>query len=68
MLFFGVVLFSVVLEQFLEMINKIKEFHKTFDEGDSLARFFGVLEKFNNNKPLELELRSKIEKHFDYKW
>jgi hypothetical protein len=38
------------------------------DEGDELARFFGLIRRFNDNVPLKISLKEQIEKHFDYKW
>ena len=43
-------------------------FNQSLDDGDNLAKFFGVLRRFNNNKPFNIELKEKIEDHFDYKW
>jgi hypothetical protein len=61
MLLFGVSIFSYIMGNFLEMIQKIKEFKKEFDDGDNLSKFFGVLEKFNNNKPFDIDLKRRIE-------
>ena len=38
------------------------------DEGDELARFFGLIRRFNDNVPLKISLKEQIERHFDYKW
>jgi hypothetical protein len=38
------------------------------DEGDELARFFGLIRRFNENVPLKISLKEQIERHFDYKW
>lgn len=68
MLLFGVAIFSFIMGNFIEMFNQIISYNDTLDEGDKLAKFFGVIERFNNNKPFNLELKRKIEEHFDYKW
>ena len=68
MLLFGVSIFSYIMGKILEMINVFKDFEQGFDDGDNLSKFFGVLEKFNNNKPFDIDLRRRIEKHFNYKW
>ncbi len=38
------------------------------DNGDELTKFFCVLKRFNGDKEIDLELREKIELHFDFKW
>ena len=68
MLLFGVAIFSLCMGNFIEMVGQINEFNQTLDDGDSLARFFGVMHRFNHNRPFNIELKRKIEKHFNYKW
>ena len=68
MLLFGVAIFSLCMGNFIEMVGQINEFNQTLDDGDSLARFFGVIHRFNHYKPFNIELKRKIEKHFNYKW
>jgi hypothetical protein len=38
------------------------------DEGDTLARFFGLMTKFNKGKDFKVELKKKIEAYFAYRW
>ena len=33
-----------------------------------MARFFGLMENYNLGKQMKLDLKLKIEEHFDYKW
>ena len=33
-----------------------------------LSKFFGTIKKFNNNVPVDLDLKRKIEAFFAYKW
>ena len=47
MLLFGVAIFSFIMGKFIEMVDQIKEFNRGLDDGDSLSKFFGVIEKFN---------------------
>ena len=68
MLLFGVAIFSIFMGKFIEMMNQINQFNETLDDGDSLSRFFGTIEHFNHNKPINIELKRKIESHFNYKW
>jgi|TARA_B110000285_G_scaffold139713_1_gene156361 hypothetical protein len=68
MILFGVMIFSYCMGKFIEMMTTVLEFNSTLEDGDSLSKFFGVCEKFNNNQPFNLELKRKIEAHFNYKW
>ena len=36
--------------KFIEMIDEYKAMNADLEEGDELAKFFGLLEKFNNGK------------------
>ena len=65
---FGVAIFQILMSKFIEVLQEFQEFNKELDQGDQLSRFFGVLEKFNNNEPIKLELKKQIESFFDYKW
>jgi hypothetical protein len=40
----------------------------SFDEGDSLSQWLGLLKRFNSGRPLSLTMKDKIEKYFDYRW
>lgn len=68
MLMLGVSIFSMAMGRFIEMVEQIKAFNQTLDEGDQLSRFFGVIERFNHGKPINMELKREIEEHFNYKW
>jgi len=68
MLLFGVSIFSMAMGRFIEMVEQIKQFNQSLDEGDQLSRFFGVIERFNHGKPINMELKRDIEEHFNYKW
>jgi hypothetical protein len=51
-LLFGVAIFSYIMSIFIEMLNSFKEANADLDDGDELARFFGLLKKFNNGKSI----------------
>lgn len=68
MLLFGVAIFSVIMGRFIEMVHQMKEFNRELDDGDNLSRFFSVCERFNERKPLNLQLKRKIEQFFQFKW
>ena len=67
-LLFGVAIFSLVMGKFTEIVEEFKDFNKEIDYGDELSRFFGLLCKYNNQLPIDLSLKRKIESHFEYKW
>ena len=65
---FGVAIFSIIMGDFISMLNTITEFNEEFEEGDALARFFGVLKAFNRGEFIKTELKEQIEQYFDYRW
>ena len=67
-LLFGVAVFSLFMGVFIEMIEKYKEVAADLEEGDNLARFFGVMKRYNNDIDIDLELKRRIEDYFDYRW
>ena len=61
MLLFGVAVFSYIMGQLLEMIEKIKKLDNEFSDEETLEKFFVVIrDKFNYGKPLKKELRDQI--------
>ena len=68
MLLFGVAIFSLFMGVFIEMIDKFKEVNAELDNGDGLAKFFGVMRRFNGNVDIKLDLKREIEFYFDYRW
>ena len=67
-LLFGVAIFSYIMGNFIEILQQFKEFHEDLEDGDNLMKFFGTLKKFNNHLHIKLELKKRIENHFDYQW
>lgn len=65
---FGVAIFSVVMGDFVTMIGVIQDFNEDYNEGEKLARFFGVLKAFNRGQMIKQDLKEKIEKYFDHRW
>ena len=64
----GVLIFSIIMSNFSEILRKVEELNSDLEKGDDLTRFFGLLKKFNGGKSINHELISKFEKFFDYKW
>ena len=67
-LLFGVAIFSYIMGNFIDILSEFKEFHKDIGDGDNLSKFFGTMKYFNGQKVIPLELKNKIEAHFDYRW
>ena len=67
-LLFGVATFSYVLGEFLDIVNKFTEFDREYEEAYQLDKFFGTLQKFNENIPISEKLTMKIQEFFSYKW
>lgn len=54
--------------KFIEMIEAYKLVNADLDDGENLAKFFGLLTKFNNGKPIDEKFKQKLEAFFDYRW
>lgn len=67
-LLFGVAIFSYIMGNFIEILNKFQNMNADIDEGDDLAMFFGLLKRFNGNRELNHNLVEKIINHFDIRW
>lgn len=52
----GLIIFSLITGQFLEVIDKYTVMHSDNGDSDSLGKFLGLLVKFNHNRPLSQEL------------
>jgi len=33
-----------------------------------LHKWFGLIKRFNNGRPVSIEMKERIEKYFDYRW
>ena len=47
MLLFGVAIFSYILSIFRDIIQQVSTFNADLDDGDNLAKFFGIMKHFN---------------------
>ena len=65
---FGVMIFSYIMGNFIDIMNEFTIVTADINDGDNLTKFFGVLEKFNQNSPILLKLKVKIEQYFEYRW
>ena len=67
-LVFGVAIFSMIMGNFIEIIQTFQTFNDDLDEGEDLNRFFGVLRKFNYDEPVPDAFKRRLEKYFEYRW
>ena len=52
-LLFGVLITSVVMENFNQMLNKLKEIDSQYQDYENLYLFIGTIQRFNEDQPLE---------------
>ena len=67
-IFFGNFLFGLIITNFDQMMFDIKKFMYDSDDAENLSKFFNLIAKFNKGKQINLEIRERIEKHFEFKW
>jgi hypothetical protein len=67
-LLIGVSVFSYIMGNFIEIIGVMGEINGSFNDGDNLTRFFGLIKRFNNDRDINRDLMLKIEDYFEYKW
>ena len=67
-LLFGVLIFSYIMGLFIEIIDTVKKNNADPGDGDNLAKFFGILRKFNMEKHMGIKMKQEIESYFDYRW
>ena len=67
-LLFGVAIFSYVMGNFIDIIHEMQALSATFDDGDNLSKFFGLIKNFNHDRDMEPKLARQIEEYFEYKW
>ena len=65
---FGVMMTSFLMDNLIQMINKIRFLNKNHEESQMLALFLGTMKRFNGNSPLPEQLVSKLEEFFMYRW
>ena len=50
------------------MIDTLLGLKEDFDEGEELTKFFEIMKRFNNYRPINIEVKKEIEQFFNYKW
>ena len=67
-LFGGIIVFSTVQGTLTEILGDIELLSQDLDEGDQLSKFIGLIAHFNEDEPMPLAKKQKIEQFFDFKW
>ena len=67
-LFLGVMIFSYIMGNLVEIINNIKDLDVSFDDGDQLSKFFGLLKHMNGHIEMDQDLKKNMEEFFDHSW
>jgi hypothetical protein len=68
MLFSGVLVFSYIMGEYINLLEQYKISNYEHDEGDHLKLFFGVLKHFNNNVEIDYKFQKAYEDYFSYRW
>ena len=64
----GVAMFSYLMGNFINILGIYQTLNEDLDDGDTLAKFFGMMTHFNEGESIDFRLKKKIEAHFDYVW
>lgn len=60
--------FSYIMGNFIAMLENYRVLNGEIDEGDQLAKFFGLMKRFNKNKDINENLKTRIEQYFVFRW
>jgi hypothetical protein len=52
-LLFGVSVFSLIISNFKEILDKFMMLNSDLENGDNLRKFFGLLQRYNNGKKID---------------
>lgn len=64
----GVMVFSYIMGNFVDMIKSYEIMNGDIDDGDNLSKFFGLMKKFNKGKDINQDLKERIEAYFSFRW
>ena len=68
LLLIGVSVFSYLMGNFLDILGTYHDLNANFDDGNTLAKFFGVLKYYNDGEAINQDFKLRIEAHFDHIW
>ena len=64
----GVMVFSYIMGNFVDMIQSYEIMNGDIDDGDNLSKFFGLMKKYNKGQDINDELKKRIESYFAFRW
>ena len=67
-LFVGVIIFSIVMGKFTDILDTFKEIDAEMEDGEGLSKFFGLIKHYNKGRFLNRDLKVKIEEFMEYRW
>ena len=67
-LFLGVMVFSYIMGNLVDIIKNIKNLDVSFDDGDQLSKFFGLLKYLNGHSEIDQKMKKNLEEFFDHSW
>ena len=67
-LLLGVAIFSYIMGNFIEILERFQKFNEDIEEDELLNKFFGTIKQFNNQENINYRLKRNIEKFFEYRW
>ena len=67
-LFVGVIIFSLVMGKFTQILDTFKEIDAEMEDGEGLSKFFGLIKHYNKGRFLNRDLKVKIEDFMEYRW
>lgn len=65
---FGVVIFSFIMGNFIEMLVEFKIVTAENEDNSNLSKWFGLIARFNKGRPMPKDITLKIENYFEYYW
>lgn len=68
MLLCGVAIFSIIMGQFIDILNSYSKFNEENNDGSRLENFFKVIIHFNKDYPINNYLKNGMEAYFEYRW
>lgn len=64
----GTASFSFIMGNFIDMLIEFKRVTAENVSHEKLAKFFGLLKRFNKGRPLPKEMLNSMEEYFDHYW
>jgi len=65
---FGVMLTSLLMENFSKMIVELRNLNKPHDESDRFHLFLGTMKKLNGDQSLPKKLTQEMEQYLQFRW